>query len=71
MLQERNLWQQNAELNLKTQLTTYQESLNKKDKQTDEINSHCKQLRDNIGQLENKLRYISCFKIINVAVKFP
>ncbi|KAJ8731385.1 hypothetical protein PYW07_004549 [Mythimna separata] len=55
MVQEKMLWQQNAELNMKTQLTTYQESLNKKEKQTDEMNSHCKQLRDNIGHLENQL----------------
>ena len=41
---------------MKTQLTTYQDNLNKKEKHTDEINSHCKQLRDNIGQLENQLR---------------
>ncbi|KAJ8731429.1 hypothetical protein PYW07_004593 [Mythimna separata] len=55
MVQEKMLWQQNAELNMKTQLTTYQESLSKKEKQTDEMNSHCKQLRDNIGHLENQL----------------
>lgn len=52
------LWQQNADLNLKTQLTTYQENLSKKDKQIDEINSHCRQLKDNIGHLENQLRFI-------------
>lgn len=55
LVQEKMLWQQNADLNLKTQLTTYQENLSKKDKQVDEINSHCRQLKDNIGHLENQL----------------
>lgn len=55
LVQEKMLWQQNADLNLKTQLTTYQENLSKKDKQIDEINSHCRQLKDNIGHLENQL----------------
>ncbi|KAJ8722046.1 hypothetical protein PYW08_004448 [Mythimna loreyi] len=55
MVQEKMHWQQNAELNMKTQIATYQESLNKKDKQTEEVNSLCKQLRDNIGHLENQL----------------
>ncbi|KAH9644826.1 hypothetical protein HF086_007914 [Spodoptera exigua] len=54
-LQEKLLWQQNADLNLKTQLTTYQENLNQKEKQADELNSHCRQLKDNIRHIENQL----------------
>ncbi|XP_075977723.1 spindle assembly abnormal protein 6 homolog isoform X3 [Anticarsia gemmatalis] len=55
MMQEKQMWQQNAELNMKSQLASYQDNLNKKDKQIDEINSLCKQLRDNISHLENQL----------------
>lgn len=55
IMQEKQIWQQNAELNMKTQLTSFKENLNIKEKQLDEINSICKQLRENIAHLENQL----------------
>uniref|UniRef100_A0A2A4JZI9 Spindle assembly abnormal protein 6 N-terminal domain-containing protein n=1 Tax=Heliothis virescens TaxID=7102 RepID=A0A2A4JZI9_HELVI len=70
MAKDKMLWQQNAELNMKTQLATYQENLTKKDKQMDEINSHCKQLRDNIDRLENQLsEKIQCINMLEKEVQ--
>ncbi|XP_049873828.1 spindle assembly abnormal protein 6 homolog [Pectinophora gossypiella] len=53
--QERIQWQKNMEMNSKVHLATSQETLNRKDKQIDELNTLCKQLRENIGLLENQL----------------
>lgn len=70
MTKDKMLWQQNAELNLKTQLASYQENLTKKDKQTEEINSRCKQLRDNIDRLENQLsEKIQCLNMLEKEVQ--
>ncbi|PZC79505.1 hypothetical protein B5X24_HaOG216285 [Helicoverpa armigera] len=70
MTKDKMLWQQNAELNLKTQLATYQENLTKKDKHTEEINSRCKQLRDNIDRLENQLsEKIQCLNMLEKEVQ--
>ncbi|XP_026735028.1 spindle assembly abnormal protein 6 homolog [Trichoplusia ni] len=55
MMQEKLVWQQNADINLKSQLTVLQDSLNSKDKQIDEVNAVCRQLRDNNSRLENQL----------------
>lgn len=40
---------------MKNQVGDFQEKLNKKEKQIDEINSYNRQLKDNISQLENQL----------------
>lgn len=56
MLQERLQWQKNLEMNSKAQLAISQDTITRKDKHIDELNTMCKQLRDSIGQLENQLR---------------
>ncbi|KAI5644294.1 hypothetical protein NE865_03663 [Phthorimaea operculella] len=55
LAQERLQWQKNLEMNNKAQLASSQETLNRKDKQIDELNALCKQLKENIGQLEHQL----------------
>ncbi|KAJ2949053.1 hypothetical protein O0L34_g5994 [Tuta absoluta] len=55
LAQERLQWQKNLEINNKAQVTSSQEILNRKDKQIDELNGLCKQLKENIGQLEHQL----------------
>lgn len=56
MLQERLQWQKNFEMNTKAQLATSQDTISRKDKYIEELNTMCKQLRDSIGQLENQIR---------------
>lgn len=41
---------------MKSKVDDFQEALDKKDKQIDEINSYNRQLKDNILQLENQIR---------------
>lgn len=53
--QERLQWQKTTENTTKVQLSSFQESINRKDRQIDELNVLSKQLRDNITQLENQL----------------
>lgn len=60
LLQERLQWQKNSDINMKTQLATSQENLNRKDRQIDDLNLTCKQLRDKIMQLENQIRQAIC-----------
>ncbi|XP_028171297.1 spindle assembly abnormal protein 6 homolog [Ostrinia furnacalis] len=55
LFQERQQWQKNAELNSNNQLAVTQDNLNRKDRQIDELNSICKQLKENILHLENQL----------------
>ncbi|XP_013145203.1 PREDICTED: spindle assembly abnormal protein 6 homolog [Papilio polytes] len=55
LAQEKVQWQKTSDLNTKTLLANSQENLSKKDKQIDDLNVLCKQLRDNINQLENQL----------------
>ncbi|KPI94441.1 Spindle assembly abnormal protein 6-like [Papilio xuthus] len=55
LAQEKIEWQKTSELNTKTLLANSQENLSKKDKQIDDLNVLCKQLRDTINQLENQL----------------
>lgn len=61
ILQERLQWQRNLELNAKTQQATVQDSLDRKEKQIDELNSVCKKQHDTITQLENQIRLASFF----------
>lgn len=56
ILQERLHWKKSADTNMKNQVGDFQETLNKKERQIDEINSYNRQLKDNITQLENQLR---------------
>ncbi|XP_030040889.1 spindle assembly abnormal protein 6 homolog isoform X1 [Manduca sexta] len=55
MAQERQQWQKNADMNMKAQLAVSQENFTRKDKQIDEINLICKQLKENVAHLENQL----------------
>ncbi|CAK1580226.1 unnamed protein product [Parnassius mnemosyne] len=55
LIQEKIQWQKTSELNTKAILATSQENLSKKDKQIDDLNVLCKQLRDNVMQLENQI----------------
>ncbi|XP_045536523.1 spindle assembly abnormal protein 6 homolog [Papilio machaon] len=55
LTQEKIQWQKTSDLNTKTLLANSQENLSKKDKQIDDLNVLCKQLRDTIIQLENQL----------------
>ncbi|CAG4982951.1 unnamed protein product [Parnassius apollo] len=55
LVQEKIQWQKTADLNTKALLATSQENLSKKDKQIDDLNVLCKQLRDNVMQLENQI----------------
>lgn len=52
---ERIQWQNQADINLKAQMAVSQENLNRRERQIDEINSTCKQLREKITQLENQI----------------
>lgn len=56
MLQERLQWQKNLEMNTKAQLATSQDTINRKDKHIEELNTMSKHLRDSIGQLETQIR---------------
>lgn len=42
----------------------YQDNLNKREKQIEEMNSLCKQLRENIAHLEKQMRYFYIFIIV-------
>ncbi|KAM3965137.1 spindle assembly abnormal 6 [Aphomia sociella] len=55
LAQERLQWQKTTESSTKVQLNSFQESMNRKDRQIEDLNVLCKQLRDNISQLENQL----------------
>ncbi|XP_026327493.1 spindle assembly abnormal protein 6 homolog isoform X1 [Hyposmocoma kahamanoa] len=55
LTQERLQWQKNFEMNTKAQLATSQDTISRKDKYIEELNTMCKQLRDSIGQLENQI----------------
>ncbi|KAL0838883.1 hypothetical protein ABMA28_016905 [Loxostege sticticalis] len=55
IIQERQQWLKNAEMNSNNQLAVTQENLNRKDKQIDELNAICKKLKDNIVHLESQL----------------
>lgn len=56
--QERIQWQKNAEINTNTQIAMTQEHISRKDKQIDELNSICKQLKENVSVLENQIRLV-------------
>lgn len=45
-------------MTMKAHLTSYQETLNRKEKELDELNIRCKQLKDTIFDLEKQLRYL-------------
>ncbi|XP_061716058.1 spindle assembly abnormal protein 6 homolog [Cydia pomonella] len=53
--QERQQWQKNAEINAKAQLASSEEALNRKNRQIEELNTICQQLKDKIGHLDNQL----------------
>ncbi|RVE41530.1 hypothetical protein evm_013820 [Chilo suppressalis] len=54
--QDKLQWQSTLEKNFNAQLAKSQEHLNRKDKQIEDLNINCKQLRENIGHLETQLR---------------
>ncbi|XP_053609952.1 spindle assembly abnormal protein 6 homolog [Plodia interpunctella] len=54
--QERIQWQKSLDVTSKAQLASFQENVNRKEKQIDELNAMCKQMKDNISQLESLLR---------------
>lgn len=53
--QERTNLQKNSEMTMKAHLTSYQETLKRKEKELDELNIRCKQLKDTIFDLEKQL----------------
>ncbi|RVE48219.1 hypothetical protein evm_007173 [Chilo suppressalis] len=53
--QDKLQWQSTLEKNFNAQLAKSQEHLNRKDKQIEDLNINCKQLRENIGHLETQL----------------
>ncbi|XP_059048511.1 LOW QUALITY PROTEIN: spindle assembly abnormal protein 6 homolog [Achroia grisella] len=55
LTQERSQWQKTTENTSKVQLASFQENINRKDRQIDELNVLSRQLKENIAQLENQI----------------
>ncbi|CAB3261409.1 unnamed protein product [Arctia plantaginis] len=70
LMQEKQQWQQNAEHTMKNQIASYQDSLNRKEAQVNEINLLCKQLKENINHLESQLSdKIQCQNVLEKEVQ--